>query len=278
MDAEQEPTHLRGIGAFGMIPEWLLVSDISSTAKVLFAWMACKYANRSTWACWPGQARLAADLNVSANTIGAALKELISVGAVTKRKRMHASGAPATNYYQLMFLDTPEKLGIPKKTVDTYPKKTGDIYPKKTWDKPEVHEQEVHEPEVRVAPLVESPLQFHKRHGSHVSQFCDWVCLPQELAHQFATRAGLTDAEVVAWASSVRQAWQASRRVPVGGMWEWWNARWAERQTSVSAVRESHDTHAKTMADKRAKDEQRREAARAEMRRIAALKQEVWGE
>ena len=236
MDDTREPTHLRGIGAFGMIPEWLLVADISSTAKVLFGWMACKYANRSTWACWPGQGRLASDLNVSVKTIGLALKELVDVGALTKRQRMDDHGGPSTNYYQLMFLPSPQKLPtLPSKTslppeenFHTLPSKTSIPLPSKTADKPEEVEPEEREPERR-ASLIDSPLNFHKRHGGHITEMCDWVCLPEDMANQFARRAKMTPAQVLAWAQSVRERWEASGRVPTGSMWEFWNARWTEK-------------------------------------------------
>lgn len=288
-ETSTEPTHLRGIGSFGMIPEWLLLAPISSTAKVLFGWMACKYANRSTWACWPGQTRLAADLDLSVGTIASALKELASVGALTKRQRMQTNGAPSTNYYQLMFLPPLEKLGDPQKTEGPLPQKTEGTLPQKTVDKPEVLEPEVHEREEGHASmlahpiLVESPLQWHKRHGGHVSGFCDWMCLPQELATQFATRASLTDADVTTWAQTVRREWTDGKRVPVGSMWEFWNARWTERQrttqgSSTSAMATYYTNAAEAETTKRAEQERRRAETRAEMARIAALKQEVWGE
>ena len=53
---------------------------------------------------------MASDLNVSVKTIGLALKELVDVGALTKRQRMDDHGGPSTNYYQLMFLPSPQKL------------------------------------------------------------------------------------------------------------------------------------------------------------------------
>jgi len=229
MDDTREPTHLRGIGAFGMIPEWLLVADISSTAKVLFGWMACKYANRSTWACWPGQGRLASDLNVSVSTIKSCLAELVDVGAITKRQRMTDDQTPSTNYYQMMFLPTARNLTGDSQKSDSPPRQKTDPPPsQKTGYKPEEVEPEEREPERR-APLVESPLQFHKRHGGHVSEMCDWVCLPEDMAGQFARRAKMTPAQVLAWAQSVRERWEASGRVPTGSMWEFWNARWTEK-------------------------------------------------
>ena len=228
MDDSQDITEVRGIGAFGMVPEWLLVADISSTAKVLFAWMCCKYANRSTWACWPGQQRLADDMNVSVGTIKHAINELVDVGALSKRQRVTTSNQPATNYYQMMFLPTVRKLTGGQKTDPAIGQKTVPARGQKTDYKPEVHEPEVLEREVQ-HPLIDSPLQYHKRHGGHVDGFCDWVCLPQEMATQFANRARMTDSQVRQWALQVRREWETTGKVATGSMWEFWNARWSER-------------------------------------------------
>jgi hypothetical protein len=284
MSETDEPTQLRGIGSFGMIPEWLLIAPISSTAKVVFGWMACKYASRATWSCWPGQARLAADLQVSVNTIASAMKELQDVGALTKRRRMDAAGAPATNYYQLMFLPTHEKLGIPQKTEAAYPQKTVGGYPQKTVDKPEVLEPEVLEREVP-APLIESPIRFHKRHAGHVSSFCDWMCLPQEMVVQFANRGRMTEAQVIAWATEVRAQWHAEQRVPTDSMFSFWGDRWKERHASsrregaeAAPMNHYYAARAKRDEERARRDEQQREATRKQLAMMAAWAEEQNGE
>jgi hypothetical protein len=283
-DPTPEPTQMRGIGAFGMIPEWLLLADVTSTAKVLFGWMACRYANRSTWACWPGQARLAADLNMSTATIARAIDELVTIGALSKRARLDASGAPTSNFYQLMFLDpSPQKCGDPSKMQGPLPSKMRGPLPSKMSDKREVLEPEVLEREeeglgrpaaatTRPQPLIDSPLQWHRRHGSHVQELCDWVCLPQELAGQYATRAGLTDAEVLAWAKQVRQDWQTAKRVPTGSMFDFWQARWAERvaASQPTAVPPGH-----TFSDLTQYRKDRDERERKEAERIARYHEET---
>ncbi len=280
-DSTSEPTHLRGIGAFGMIPEWLLVAKVSSTAKVLFGWMACKYASRSTWSCWPGQARLAEDLGCSPRTIASAITELVEVGAVTRRARVDKHGAPASNFYQLMFLPPRRKLQDLQKTAGPLPQKTASTPPQKTAYELEVLEPEVLEREEASprqetatisAPLIDSPLQWHRRHGSHVAEMCDWVCLPQELASQYATRAGMTDAEVLAWAKQVRQDWQTAKRVPTGSMFEFWQARWAERHaaTQPTAVPKGH-----TFSDLTQYRQDKAERDRQEAERIARYHEET---
>ena len=298
MDDEiTEPTHLRSIGAFGMIPEWVLQADITSTAKVVFGWMACKYASRATWTCWPGQQRLADDLRLHPNTIAAALRELIDLGALTKTSRVQGNGAPATNYYQLIFMEPTENCGYPQKSVDTYPQKIVATYPQKTVDKQEVLEPEVLEREVQAAPatkplttkhaaLVESPIQWHRRHGSHVQELCDWMCFPQELASQFATRAGITDADILAWAREIRAAWQTAKRVPTGSMYDFWNARWTERNAQptdgkaelYARLRESNRQREERERLKAEKEERRRIRVRAELEAMERMRQEVWDE
>ncbi len=297
-DSTSEPTHLRGIGAFGMIPEWLLVAKVSSTAKVLFGWMACKYASRSTWSCWPGQARLAEDLGCSPRTIASAITELVEVGAVTRRARVDKHGAPASNFYQLMFLPPRRKLQDLQKTAGPLPQKTASTPPQKTAYELEVLEPEVLEREEASprqetatisAPLIDSPLQWHRRHGSHVAEMCDWVCLPQELASQYATRAGMTDAEVLAWAKQVRQDWQTAKRVPTGSMFEFWQARWAERHaasqpTAVPAGHTFSDLtqYRKDKAERDRKEAERiaryHEETRRQMAYLRALEEEIRNE
>ena len=297
-DSTSEPTHLRGIGAFGMIPEWLLVAKVSSTAKVLFGWMACKYASRSTWSCWPGQARLAEDLGYSPRTIASAITELVEVGAVTRRARVDKHGAQASNFYQLMFLPPRRKLQDLQKTAGPLPQKTASTPPQKTAYELEVLEPEVLEREEASprqetatisAPLIDSPLQWHRRHGSHVAEMCDWVCLPQELASQYATRAGMTDAEVLAWAKQVRQDWQTAKRVPTGSMFEFWQARWAERHaasqpTAVPAGHTFSDLtqYRKDKAERDRKETERiaryHEETRRQMAYLRALEEEIRNE
>lgn len=80
--------------------------------------------------------------------------------------------------------------------------------------------------------LIVGPAAFHKQHGSHVSGFCDFVCLPQPVFDDFLNRvihAGASepeaDAQVRAWAESVRQAWQG--RIPGADIFKFWRNEWA---------------------------------------------------
>jgi hypothetical protein len=248
---DESPARFRTqLGPFGMTPAWVLTAPIQSNAKVLFGWMACRYANRETWQCWPGQQRLADDLGWHRNTVTNALRELVSIGALTKDRRMTKDGKVMTNHYTLVFVAPPQMAArttdgaqapshahqqdMPSQSAAAqigggiHPQGFVQGYPQGFVQKPEVVEPESVQPERR-ASLIDSPLNFHKRHGGHVSELCDWVCLPEDMANQFAKRAKMTPAQVLAWAQSVRERWEASGRVPTGSMWEFWNARWTEK-------------------------------------------------
>lgn len=68
---------------FEMIPHWLLeeAKNISSTAIVLYL-MLKKFADYKTGECFPGRKRLATQMGISVRSIGRALKELETVGAI----------------------------------------------------------------------------------------------------------------------------------------------------------------------------------------------------
>lgn len=85
---------------FSMIPEWVVKSEMSSHAKVLYAALA-RYANLPNGAL-PSRKTLAEDwLHVSLNTLNRALDELIGEGALTRTVR-----PGHTNLYVLHNLPT----------------------------------------------------------------------------------------------------------------------------------------------------------------------------
>lgn len=101
------------VGRYGIIPEWLLDSGVSSTAIQLFAVLAAKYADRDG-ECYPGRKRLAVDVGVrSERTVDAALAELTGVGAVWIEHRMGLAGVPLTNLYRLRFIAPPLAIDCP---------------------------------------------------------------------------------------------------------------------------------------------------------------------
>jgi len=86
---------------FIIIPEWILLSNISDKAKVLYGnlW---KYADRNTNECFPSRKTLAENMNCSKSSIDRVLKELIEIKAITvKRRPPKDNGANQSNLYTL---------------------------------------------------------------------------------------------------------------------------------------------------------------------------------
>lgn len=75
-------------------------------------------------------------------------------------------------------------------------------------------------------------VNWAKRHGRHVTGFCDWVCLDEEQVREFAGKIpgeddALKHAEIKAWALDIRSQW-AGRIVGDGSHFEFWRNRWTE--------------------------------------------------
>ncbi len=86
-------------------------------------------------------------------------------------------------------------------------------------------------PSGRTPSLIVSPLQFHKLHGTHVLEFCEWHCLPQSVFDDFVRLvigSGADEpsaiAQVTAWAKTVRVAW--SGRIPGDNIFDFWRNEW----------------------------------------------------
>jgi len=85
--------------------------------------------------------------------------------------------------------------------------------------------------------LITSSIEWHRKHGSiHVTEFCDWVCFPNDLAAEFAKRVSGVPfedalAQVVVWAREIRAQWHG-RIVPDGSCWDFWKHRWTETHGS----------------------------------------------
>jgi uncharacterized protein YdaU (DUF1376 family) len=69
--------------------------------------------------------------------------------------------------------------------------------------------------------LIVSPKTWGLNHGTCVTGFCDWLCLPAEDFGRFANRLGGED-KAMAWAKSVRNT---PGLVPTGKPWAFWNAQ-----------------------------------------------------
>jgi hypothetical protein len=78
-----------------------------------------------------------------------------------------------------------------------------------------------------------SPMDWSRKHESvHVTEFCDFVCLPNDLLDSFARKVTGVPVEaardqVLAWAQDIRRQWQG-RIVPDGSDFDFWRNRWTE--------------------------------------------------
>lgn len=71
--------------------------------------------------------------------------------------------------------------------------------------------------------LIMKPGEWGVHHSSHVTGYCDWMCLPADLFEQFVTRLGSHD-RAAAFAYKVR----ASGIVPSGRPYDFWNRAFAD--------------------------------------------------
>lgn len=83
-------------------------------------------------------------------------------------------------------------------------------------------------------PIINRQENVHwaKKHGYHVTGFCDWVCLDEEQAREFAAKIPGDDhplkaRQVREWALDVRRRW-ADQIVPDGSHFDFWRNRWTE--------------------------------------------------
>lgn len=86
---------------FVIIPEWILLSNVSDKAKVLYGAL-WKYADRNTNKCFPSRKRLAKDINCHASSVDRCLKELVKINAIQiTRRPPKENGANQSNLYTL---------------------------------------------------------------------------------------------------------------------------------------------------------------------------------
>lgn len=79
------------IGAFAIVPEWLLTLGISANAIRIFATLAL-YADRNTGKAHPSRAALAKRCQVSRSTVDRGLEELEQAGAIEIHERYEDDG------------------------------------------------------------------------------------------------------------------------------------------------------------------------------------------
>lgn len=90
---------------FAIIPEWLLFADISPQAVRLYGVLR-RYADRDG-SCFPSRKRLASDLRMeSTKPVDRALKELVSIGAITIEHRHTEQGDLQSNLYTVLSVPT----------------------------------------------------------------------------------------------------------------------------------------------------------------------------
>ena len=86
------------VGRYAMMPEWVLLSGISSGAIHLYALLASCYADRHTNAAHPGRKTLGIQMGVSEDTVDRRVAELIGIGALEKRSRWIANEQVSNEY------------------------------------------------------------------------------------------------------------------------------------------------------------------------------------
>lgn len=89
-----------------------------------------------------------------------------------------------------------------------------------------------HQPKVAIIARNENK-NWDRRHGHHMSGFCDWVCLDEQQAAEFAGKIPGDDyalklKQIREWAQSVRASW-SDRIVPDGSHFDFWRNRWTEQ-------------------------------------------------
>ncbi len=87
---------------FIIIPEWILLSNISDKAKVLYGAL-WKYADRNNNECFPSRKTLAKDLNCHPSSVDRCIKELVNIKAIrVKNRPPKENGANQSNLYTLI--------------------------------------------------------------------------------------------------------------------------------------------------------------------------------
>lgn len=75
-------------------------------------------------------------------------------------------------------------------------------------------------------------VNWDRRHGRHLTGFCDWVCLDEEQVREFAAKipgddTALKSTQIREWAKDIRIQW-ADRIVGDGSHFDFWRNRWTE--------------------------------------------------
>ena len=92
-------TEIRSDVYFAIVPEWVILSDVSSNAVRLYA-ILNRYANSQGHA-WPSRKTLADAMKCSTATVDRARDELVEIRAMTVIPRKTDAGDPTSNLYIL---------------------------------------------------------------------------------------------------------------------------------------------------------------------------------
>jgi DNA-binding transcriptional MocR family regulator len=92
-------TEIRSTEYFAIVPEWVLLADVSANAVRLYA-LLNRYANSSGRA-WPSRRTLAEALRISPSTVDRAKDELVGIKALTVDTRTTPAGDFTSNLYTL---------------------------------------------------------------------------------------------------------------------------------------------------------------------------------
>jgi DNA-binding transcriptional MocR family regulator len=96
---------------FAIVPEWIVLADISSNAIRLYA-LLNRFAN-SQGRAWPSRKTLADLMRTSTATVDRAKDELVTIGALEIEHRLNAAGDPSSNLY-ILTTSSPMTRGTPK--------------------------------------------------------------------------------------------------------------------------------------------------------------------
>jgi DNA-binding transcriptional MocR family regulator len=96
---------------FAIVPEWIVLADISSNAIRLYA-LLNRFAN-SQGRAWPSRKTLADLMRTSTATVDRAKDELVAIGALEIEHRLNAAGDPSSNLY-ILTTSSPMTRGTPK--------------------------------------------------------------------------------------------------------------------------------------------------------------------
>jgi hypothetical protein len=87
---------------------------------------------------------------------------------------------------------------------------------------------------VRGGSLITSPMAYHRIHGQHVGEFCEWgMCLPSSVFEGFVRRVAAVSKDeagareqVLVWAREVRRQWTERGAIPGSNIFKFWDHEW----------------------------------------------------